>query len=100
MRKIILSIFVFIVLIFSVANAQPIFSVQYKSEADLLVYKCDYPSEANGNEGFWFFTKYKSEAKFPIYFCDYKSEADIVIYFAEYKSEAGWKNSSKKHLFY
>ena len=87
MRKIILSIFVFIVLICSVANAQPIFSVQYKSEA-------------NGNEGFWFFTKYKSEAKFPIYFCDYKSEADIVIYFAEYKSEAGWKNSSKKHLFY
>ena len=113
MKKISLSIFVFIVLICSVANAQPIFSVQYKSEAkvkvflaqykseaDLLVYKCDYKSEANGNEGFWFFTKYKSEAKFPIYFCDYKSEADIVIYFAEYKSEAGWKNSSKKHLFY
>jgi len=100
MRKIILSIFLFIVLIFSVAKAQPIFSVQYKSEAkikvfvaqykseaDLVVYKCDYQSEANGNEGFWFFTKYKSEAKFPIYFCDYKSEA-------------GWKNSRKKQLFY
>ena len=113
MKKISLSIFVIIVLIFSDAQAQLIFSVQYKSEAkvkvfvaqykseaDLLVFKCDYRSEANGNKGFWFFTKYKSEAKFPIYFCDYKSESDIVIYFVKYKSEAGWKNSSKKHLFY
>ena len=87
MKKTSLSIFAIIVLIFSDAKAQPIFSVQYKSEAkvkvfvaqykseaDLLVFKCDYRSEANGNKGFWFFTKYKSEAK--------------------------WKNSRKKQLFY
>jgi hypothetical protein len=72
----------------------------YKSDADLVVYKCDYKSDAIGNNGLWYFTSYKSDAKFPIYFCSYKSDADLVIYFADYKSDAGWKNSSKKHLLY
>lgn len=45
-------------------------------------------------------TKYKSEADLVVYKCKYKSEADIVIYFTYYKSEAGWRNNSKKHLMY
>ncbi len=60
---------------------------KYKSEADLVVYKCKYKSEAEDNKGLWFFV-------------NYKSEADIVIYFTDYKSEAGWRNNSKKHLMY
>ena len=30
-----------------------IFVVDYKSQADLLVYKVDYKSQAKGNEGLW-----------------------------------------------
>ena len=32
-----------------------VFVVDYKSQADLLVFKVEYKSQAKGNEGFWFF---------------------------------------------
>ncbi|MEI8278410.1 MAG: DUF6150 family protein [Bacteroidota bacterium] len=94
-------------------NAQLVYSVQYKSEADvkvyvakykseadLVVWKAKYKSEVDGNKGVWFFTEYKSEAQKNIYFVQYKSEADLVIYFAEYKSEATWENKKKQQLMY
>ena len=49
-----------------------VFVVDFKSQADLLVYKVDYKSQAKGNEGLWFFDKYKSQADFTIYFVEYK----------------------------
>jgi len=82
------------------SNAQTLFSVDYKSQADfslyvvdyksqadLLVYKVDYKSQAKGNEGLW-------------YFVDYKSQADLKIFFVDYKSQAGWQSKEKKHLLY
>ena len=77
-----------------------IFVVEYKSQADLLVYKVDYKSQAKGNEGLWYFVDYKSQADFNLYFVDYKSQADLKIYFVEYKSQAGWQSKEKKHLLY
>ena len=65
-------------------KAQTVFSVDYKSDADVKVYVA----------------KYKSDAKKKIFFVDYKSDADLVVFFADYKSDAGWKNSGKKHLMY
>lgn len=66
------------------AKGQTVYSVQYKSEADVKVYVA----------------KYKSEADLVVYKCKYKSEADLVIWFAEYKSEAGWQKKEKQHLMY
>ena len=43
-----------------------IFVVDYKSQADLLVYKVDYKSQAKGNEGLWHFVEYKSQADFRV----------------------------------
>jgi len=77
-----------------------VFVAQYKSDADLVVYKCDYKSDASGNNGLWYFCQYKSDADKTIFFVDYKSDADLVIYFSTYKSDAGWKNNSKKSLLY
>ncbi len=77
-----------------------VYTVDYKSDADLVVYKVSYKSDASGNGGLWFFVDYKSDADKKVYFVDYKSDADLKIYFADYKSDAGWKNSSKKHLMY
>ena len=77
-----------------------IFVVDYKSQADLLVYKVDYKSQAKGNEGLWYFVEYKSQADFNIYFVDYKSQADLKIFFVDYKSQAGWQSKEKKHLLY
>ena len=37
-----------------------VYVAKYKSEADLVVYKCKYKSEAEGNNGLWHFVKYKS----------------------------------------
>ena len=77
-----------------------VFVVDYKSQADLLVYKVDYKSQAKGNEGLWFFDKYKSQADFTIYFVEYKSQADLKVFFVDYKSQAGWRSKEKKHLLY
>ena len=77
-----------------------IFVVNYKSQADLLVYKVDYKSQAKGNEGLWHFVEYKSQSDFNVYFVDYKSQADLKIFFVDYKSQAGWQSKEKKHLLY
>ena len=82
------------------SNAQNVFVVDYKSQADLLVYKVDYKSQAKGNEGLWHFVDHKSQADFAIYFIDYKSQADLKVFFVDYKSQAGWQTKEKKHLLY
>ena len=68
-------------------NAQTVYSVEYESQADLLVFKENYSSRAKGNEGNWFFV-------------DYKSQADKSIYFVEYESKAGWRSKDKVQLMY
>lgn len=95
------------------AQAQTVFSVKYKSDAqvkvyvasyksdaDLVVYKAGYKSDAGDNKGIWYFCDYASDAKKKIFFVDYKSDADLVIFFSNYKSDAGWQNKSKQHLMY
>ena len=77
-----------------------VYVTNYKSEADLVVYRCDYRSDVNGNDGLWYFVKYKSDAKKRIYFVNCRSEADVVIYFTSYRSETGWRDKSKQYLFY
>ena len=112
MKKIILSL-AFLLTAALVAPSQVIYSVNWKSDAqikvfvtnnkydaDLVVYKCKYKSDATGNRGWWHFTNYKSDAKKKIYFVDYKSDADLVIYVTENKYEAGWRNKTKEHLLY
>ncbi len=110
------TIFIFILLFLSVikySNAQKVFSVNYKGDADikvyvvdykgdadLVVYKCKYKGDASGNKGLWHFVDYKGDADKKIYFVDYKGDADLKIYFADYKGDAGWRNDSKKHLIY
>ena len=71
-----------------------VYVTNYKSEADLVVYRCDYRSDANGNDGLWYFVKKRID------FVNYRSEADVVIYFTSYRSEAGWRDKSKQYLFY
>ena len=73
---------------------------KYKSDADLAVYKAKYKSDVDGNNGIWFFTDYKTDAKKNIYFTDYKSDADLIIYFTDYKTDAGWLHRDKKQLMY
>ena len=78
----------FFVLLFTLQlSAQKIFSV-------------DYQSQAEGNDGEWFFVKYSSQADKKIYFVDYESQADLKIFFVKYQSQTGWKKKEKKQLMY
>ncbi|MAS38519.1 MAG: hypothetical protein CMB84_00745, partial [Flammeovirgaceae bacterium] len=72
----------------------------FKSQADLLVYRVDYISQAKQNIGLWFFVEHESRSDKKIFFSDYKSQADLKIFFVDYKSQAGWRNNSKKYLLY
>ena len=77
-----------------------VYVVDYESLCDLKVYKVEYSVQADGNDGLWHFVDYASQADKKIHFVDYESQSDLKIYFVKYKSQAGWKNNSKKHLFY
>ena len=112
MKKIV-SILALLVAFAAASHAQTVYSVSYKSDADvkvyvtnnksdadLVVYKCSYKSDAQGNKGLWHFVNYKSDAKKKIYFVEYKSDADLVIYFTNYKSDACWRRKEKQHLMY
>ncbi|MEY3676017.1 MAG: hypothetical protein RJB67_507 [Bacteroidota bacterium] len=55
----------------SISNAQKLFAVDYPSQADVKVFVVKY-----------------------------ESQADVKIYFVDYESQAGWRNSSKRYLFY
>lgn len=74
--------------------------VPYESQADLKVFKVKYESQAKDNKGKWFFTAYASQAKKKLFYVDYESQADLKIFFVKYESQAGWRNASKRHLFY
>ena len=64
------------------------------------IYSVDQSSQADGNDGLWYFVDYASQADKKIYFVEYESQSDLKIYFVKYKSQAGWNNRSKKHLLY
>ena len=74
--------------------------MEHASQADLLVFKVDYASQAKGNEGLWFFVGYASQADKKIFFVDYASQADLKIHFVAYASQVGWAEKSKQHLMY
>ncbi len=72
---------------------------EWKSEADLIVYKTDWKSDASKNKGIWFFNEWKSDADKKIYFTSWKSEADVIIYYTKWKSDAGWQKNQKRYFF-
>ena len=74
--------------------------VKFESQSDLKVFKVKYPSQTQENEGLWYFVKYSSQADKTIHFVDFESQSDLKVYFVNYKSQAGWRNNSKKYLFY
>jgi hypothetical protein len=57
-----------------------------------------YESQAIGNDGNWFFTKYPSQAKKKIFFVSYESQADLKIFFVGSRSQAGWLKREKLFL--
>lgn len=66
-----------------------VFVVDKYYRADLIVFRTnkEYKSKANENRGIWFF-------------CDKEFKSDIKIHFVDKEYRAGWKNLSKKYLFF
>lgn len=74
--------------------------MEYESQSDLKVFKVDYESQVDGNEGLWYFVKYPSKSDKKIFFVDYESQSDLKVFFVAYESQSGWRDKSKKHLLY
>ncbi len=72
-----------------------VFVVDYESQADLVVYKTKYKSEAKGNEGIWHFVEYQSQADKKIYFMNYKSQVDL---FYTLQKQSGLAQQTKTTL--
>ena len=62
------------------------------SEANIIVFKSEWKSDAAKESGLWFFTEWKNEADMLIYFTEIRSEADLIICYTTYKGEAGKRN--------
>lgn len=88
--------------LFTETRAQVIYETKIKEEATKKVYVTDNPSEANiivfrsewksdatKDSGMWFFTEWKNEADMLIYFTGMRSEADLIICYTTYEGEAG-----------
>ena len=73
------------------------FTLQFSAQK---VFSVDYQSQAEGNEGKWFFVKYSNQADKKIYFVDYESQADLKIFFVKFQSQAGWSKKEKMQLMY
>jgi len=72
--------------------------VNYKHEADLLVYRSTVDYNTKGNKGVWYFTDTKYTSDISVQFVKYKYQADLTIYYVRHSYEAGWRNKNKKYL--
>lgn len=85
----------------SFANGQKVFTVdypsqadavlyvtKYKSEADILIYKVSYTSQVNPEIGLWLDVKNQSESDWKIFWAKYKNQSSCVVYFVPYRSQA------------
>jgi hypothetical protein len=92
-------------------NAQLIFPVKYRNQADIKVFvetqksradlnvsKVKFPQSAIGNKGWWFFTNKPSRGSKKIFFVAIPSQADLKIFFVDYPSQAGWNRRQKQYL--
>ena len=90
------------------SNAQTVFQVDSKYDADvkvyvasskydadLVVYKVSSKYDVN-KDGLWYFVSSKYDATYKVYFVDSKYDADIIIYYANSKYDAQWRNTDKK----
>ncbi|OFY33870.1 MAG: hypothetical protein A2W91_09525 [Bacteroidetes bacterium GWF2_38_335] len=108
-----LRVFSILVLLFAFAgtiNAQVVYKVDSKYDADIKVYVASSKYDADlvvyevsskydaDKDGLWFFCDSKYDAKKKVYFVDSKYDADLIIFFADSKYDAGWVNNSKQHL--
>ncbi len=66
-----------------------VYVTENPSEADIIVFKSDWKSDAQKDSGIWFFTEWKTEADILVYYTEWRSEADLVICYTTYKEEAG-----------
>ena len=64
---------------------------QYKWEANLLVYITNYPHEADNRLGIWYYTNNTNAIDWRVFITPYRNEADLIIYFTQYKWEAGFR---------
>jgi capsular polysaccharide biosynthesis protein len=90
--------------VFSVSNKYDadikVFVAKNKYDSDLVVFKAKNKYDCKDNNGVWFFTKNKYDASKTIYFVKNKYDADLIIYFAKNKYDAKWREKSKMHLLY
>jgi len=83
------------------ANAQNVFIADYQSEADvslfetknaadadIIVYKVRYKSDANAEKGLWHIEHYRSLADWKVYWTKYEAEASCKVYFVDYANQA------------
>ncbi len=68
-----------------------IFITDNPADADVIVFKSEWKSDAQKDSGIWFFTDWKNEADMQVYVTEWRSEADIVICYTPHKEEAVWR---------
>lgn len=71
------------------------FVVDKAEDADVIVYKTHFKSDAKKDSGVWYLSEWKSEADMRVYFTKEKSKADFTVFYSKDISEAGWRGKIK-----
>ena len=65
-----------------------LFKALYPSQADIRVYMTEYRNQADPEKGTWYMTRYPEQADWKIYWTPYRQEADCTVYITPYASQA------------
>ena len=72
--------------------------VQFKSDADLIVYKCPTMADSTSENTNWFFSDSPANASLKVYFVTNTADANLRVYFSIFRTDAHWLNPFKEHL--
>lgn len=68
-----------------------VYEVSNHTQADLLVYRTKYKSQAKGNRGMWHITPHQTANAINVYVVPYRNQADFSIYYVNHPNESKWK---------
>ncbi|MBO7506120.1 MAG: hypothetical protein J6T67_01905 [Paludibacteraceae bacterium] len=72
--------------------------VQFKSDADIIIYKCSSMGDSNSENTNWFFCDSPANAVLKVYFVSNVADAHLKVYFSNFRADAHWLNHFKEHL--
>ncbi len=71
--------------------------VQYKSDADVIIFKCNSMGDSDSQNNNWYFCDSPANASLKVFFVPNAADAHLKVYFSPFRADAHWINPLKKN---